>query len=123
VLIAQVLTTVVVAVTLTAISGLTVLVRDGLRPYQETLVVVPIMAVFGAAVAAIVRRASWLLLGFAVWFVFVEALIGHLRWPLPISAYLQAVGGDAFSLLIFVIWAVVALAVAAVAVTRDFAAD
>jgi hypothetical protein len=33
------------------------------------------MAVFGTATAAIVRRSSWLLFGFAVWFILVDGLI------------------------------------------------
>ena len=76
------------------------------------MLVVPVMAVFAAAAAAIVRRSSWLILGFAIWFVVVEGLVGQLKWWLPFSAYLEASGGDAFGLEIFIFWAVVAVAVA-----------
>jgi hypothetical protein len=123
VLIAQVIATVAVAWGVTAVSGITVLVQGGHLPYRHTLTVVPIMAVFGAATAAIVRRSSWLILGFAVWFVLVEGLAGQLKWPLPISSYLDAAEGDAFGLEVFICWAVVALAVAVPTLARDLTTD
>jgi hypothetical protein len=124
VLLAQVVTTVVVALCLTAVSGITVLIKDnGGQPYVHTLTVVPIMAVFGAATAAVVRRSSWLLYGFAIWFVVVEGLIGQMKWLLPISSYLEAAHGDPFGLEVFAVWAVAALAVAALTLSRDLAAD
>jgi ABC-type hemin transport system ATPase subunit len=59
VLIAQVITTVSVSWGVAAVTGITVLTKSGgALPYRHTLVVVPIMAVFGAATAAIVRSAS-----------------------------------------------------------------
>jgi hypothetical protein len=123
VLIAQVITTVAVTWGFTAVTGITVLLDGGDRTYRHTLVVVPIMAVFGTATAAIVRRSSWLLFGFALWFVLVEGLAGQLKWPLPISSYLEAAGGDAFGLEVFLCWAVVALAVAVPTLRRDLTGD
>jgi hypothetical protein len=124
VLIAQVITTVAVAWGTTALSGITVLIEGGGRTaYWQTLTVVPIMAVFGAAMAAIVRRSSWLIYGFAVWFVLVEGLAGQLKWPLPITAYLDASGGDTFGLEIFSVWAVAALAFAVPTLSRDLTTD
>jgi hypothetical protein len=123
VLMAQVITTVAVAWALAAVSGITVLIHGGHLAYRHTLTVVPIMAVFGAATAAIVRRSSWLFLGFAGWFIVVEGLAGKLKWPLPISSYLQAAEGDAFGLEVFICWAVVALAVAVPTLARDLPAD
>ena len=124
VLIAQVVTTMAVAWALTALSGITVLLEDAPgHPYRHTLTVVPIMAVFGAATAAIVRRSSWLLLGFALWFVMVEGLLGQMKWLLPISTYLEAAKGNAFGLEVFTVWAVVALAGAVLTLPRDLAAD
>jgi ABC-2 type transport system ATP-binding protein len=121
VLLAQVVTTVLIAWVFTAV---TALVRDGNGAvYRHTLTVVPVMAVFGAAAAAVVRRPSWLLYGFAVWFVLVEALIGGMRWPLPISSYLDAAGGNPYGLEVFGVWASGTLAVAALMLRRDFAAD
>ncbi|MEU4238200.1 hypothetical protein [Actinoplanes sp. NPDC026619] len=126
VLFAQVITTVLVAVVFAGLSGLTVLVKeDGSKIYFATLYVVPLMAVFGAAVASVVRRASWLLFGFGVWFVVVEGLLGRLRWNLPISAYLAAVGADTetFGLLVFIMWTAAALGVAMLALPRDLSGD
>lgn len=123
VLIAQVVTTVAVAWGFAALTGITVLLKGEELPYRRTLIVVPIMAVFGAGMAAIVRRSSWLLYGFAVWFILVEGLIGHMRWPLPISSYLEAAEGDGFGLEVFLGWAVVALAVATLTLSRDLTAD
>jgi len=123
VLIAQVITTVAVAWCFAAVTGIAVVIKGGDRPYLHTLIVVPVMAAFGTAAAAIVRRSSWLFFGFAAWFVFVEGLAGQLKWPLPISSYLNAAGGDAFGLEVFVGWAVVALAVAVLTLARDLTAD
>lgn len=123
VLLAQVVTTVAVSWGITAVSGVTVLLKGGAGTHRQTLVVVPIMAVFGAALAAIVRRSSWLLYGFAVWFVVVEGLAGQLKWPLPMTSYLDASGGDAFGLEVFLVWAVVTLGVAVPTLARDLPAD
>jgi hypothetical protein len=124
VLLAQVVTTVVVAWVFTALSGITALLKDGNGvTYRHTLTVIPIMAVFGAAAAAIVRRSSWLMYGFAIWFVLVEGLAGQMKWPLPISSYLDAARGDPYGLEVFLVWALVTLAVAMLTLRRDLAAD
>ena len=125
VLLAQVVTTMAVAWVFTAITGITALLKDGNggATYRHTLTVIPIMAVFGAATAAIVRRSSWLLYGFAVWFVLVEGLVGQMKWPLPISSYLDAARGDPYGLEVFLVWALVTLAVATFTLRRDLAAD
>ncbi|HEX5201563.1 hypothetical protein ACFQS1_17735 [Paractinoplanes rhizophilus] len=123
VLFAQVLTTVAVGWVLAALSGITALLRWGGGTYRHTLIVVPVMAVFGAAAAAIVRRASWLLIGFAVWIVVVEGLIGKLDGELPISAYLDAARGDMFGLEVFIFWAVATLAAAVPFLNRDLSSD
>jgi hypothetical protein len=124
VLLAQVVTTVAVAWAFTAITGIPALLKDGNgATYGHTLTVVPIMAVFGAATAAIVRRSSWLLYGFAVWFVLVEGMVGKMNWPLPISSYIDAAAGDPYGLEVFLVWAVAAVAGATLALRRDLAAD
>jgi hypothetical protein len=126
VLLAQVITTVAVSWGLAALTGITPYVNDGIRgelTYRHTMLVVPVMAVFAAATAAIVRRSSWLILGFAIWFVVVEGLVGQLKWWLPFSAYLKASGGDAFGLELFIFWAVVAVAAALPLLARDLPAD
>jgi hypothetical protein len=124
VLLAQVAAAILVAWGFAAITGITGLIKDGNQTlYLHTLWLMPLMAMFGASMAAIVRRSSWLLYGFAVWFVLVEALIGQLKWPLPISSYLDAAGGNAYGLEVFVVWTLAALAVAALLLRRDLAAD
>ena len=124
VLLAQVVTAVLIAWVFAAVTGAAEQIRYGNgRIYHHTLTVVPIMAVFGAAAAAIVRRPSWLLYGFALWFVLVEALIGGLKWPLPISSYLDAAAGNAYGLEVFLVWSLGTLAVAALLLRRDFTAD
>jgi hypothetical protein len=125
VLLALVVTAVAVAWAMAALSGVTVLAKGGHAAYDHTLAVVPIMAVFGAALASIVRRSSWLLIGFAVWFIVVEILLGKLEWQLPVSAYLAASSarGDVFSREIFIVWTVSVLAVATVTLRRDTTTD
>lgn len=123
VLLAQVVTTVLVAEVLAALSGVLALAKWGGQTYFQTLAVVPVMAVFGAGLAATVRRAAWLISGFGVWFVIVEGIATGLRWPLPMSSYLEAANGNAFSMEIFIVWAIAALAVASVALRRDLAGD
>jgi len=124
VLFAQVVTSVLVSWLLAALSGITVLLRGDSGPvWRSTMIVVPVMAVFGAAVASVVRRASWLLFGFTVWFVVVEGLIGKMEWQLPISSYLDAASGDPFGLEVFVVWALAALGVAVLNLPRDLSGD
>jgi hypothetical protein len=132
VLSALVLTAALVAWILAALSGITVLVtnsttfyQSGGQAYRNTLIVVPIMAVFGAALAVIVRRTAWVFTGFGLWFVIVEGLLGQLKWPLPISSFLNATKSepDPFSLMIFSFWTLTALAVAVPLLGRDLNAD
>ncbi|MEV4628673.1 hypothetical protein AB0J90_20625 [Micromonospora sp. NPDC049523] len=123
VLIAQVIASVVVASGVAALSGATVLAKGDLTQYRYTLTVVPVMAVFGAATAAIVRRPTWLFLGCAGWFVFVEGLVGRLKAPLPFSAFLGSGAGERDSLLIAAGWAAVAFVGAVIAIRRDLTGD
>jgi hypothetical protein len=132
VLLALVLTSALVAWLLAAVSGITVLATDSTKFYQSatqaylnTLLVVPIMAVFGAALAVIVRRTAWIFSGFGLWFIVVEGLLGQMKWPLPISSFLDATKSDPdpFSLMIFSFWTLVALALAAPLLGRDLNSD
>jgi hypothetical protein len=122
VLFAQVLTTVLVGTAFAALSGVPVLFKDRMA-YEYTMTVVPVMALFGAAVAAVVRRPTWLLFGFGVWFVVVEGLIGKLEWNLPISAYLDAVAGDGWGYEVFGVWTVAAVGLAVILLPRDLTGD
>lgn len=119
VLLGQVVTSVIVATGFAAISGVTVVARGEASRYQAILTVVPIIAGFAAANAAIVRRPTWLFLGYAGWFVFVEGLIGRFEVPLPFSSFLDAGAGDHGSLLVAAAWTVLAGVAAVIAVRRD----
>ncbi|MBF9127606.1 hypothetical protein I0C86_01130 [Plantactinospora sp. S1510] len=119
VLVGQVVTAVIVTVGVVAVSGLTVALNGDPNRYGNLLATLPVVAVFGAATAAIVRRSTWLFLGAACWFVFVEGLVGRLRAPLPFSTFLGAGAGDPRSLVIAGGWTVMAVVVAMVAVGRD----
>ena len=132
VLIALVLTAAIIGGLIAAVSGISVLVTDTSRVYQSatlayrnTLLVVPVMAVFGAALAVIVRRAAWIFTGFGLWFIIVEGLIGQMKWPLPVTSFLDATKSqpDPFSLMVFGFWTVAALAVAVPLLSRDLIAD
>ncbi|MEQ4300842.1 hypothetical protein ABNF97_05525 [Plantactinospora sp. B6F1] len=122
-LLGQLVASVVVAVGFAAVSGVTVLAKGDLTQYRDTLTLVPVMAVFGAANAVVVRRPTWLLLGYAGWFVFVEGLLGRLTAPLPFSSFLAAGGGDRTGLLIAAAWTLLALLAAAITVHRDITTD
>jgi hypothetical protein len=119
VLAAQLVTALIVSLGYTVVSGLLVLIQGNRERYLITVVVAPLMAVLGAAGAAIARSATFLFVGFATWIVFVEAMYGKLQEPLPFSAYLDAAGGDARKLMILVGWIVAAIAGAVFAVRRD----
>ncbi len=123
VLIGQVVTAAIVTVGIVAVSGLTVVLKGEPTRYGNLLTMIPVLAVFGAATAAIVRRSTWLFLGAAGWFVFVEGLLGRLQAPLPFSAFLGAGAGDPRSLVIAASWTVLAVVVAMVTVGRDVTGD
>jgi hypothetical protein len=123
VLIGQLITTVIVGFGFTAISGLIVLIQGNRERYLITLLVAPIMAVLGAAAAAIARSATMLFVGFVAWIIFVEAMYGKLQEPLPFSAYLDAAAGDVQKLLILLGWTAATIIGAAVAIRRDLTGD
>ena len=109
-----------------ALSGLVLLATGGdgdSRQFRATLTAVPVLAVFSVAVATVVRRPTWLLVGAVAWVLFVEGLIGKLRYPLPFSTYLTASTGRSAHLLIFAAWTAAALAAAAFTVRRDLTGD
>ena len=123
VLAAQVVTTLIVSLGFTVVSGLLVLLQGNRERFLITVVVAPIMAVLGAAGAAIARSATFLFVGFATWIVFVEAMYGKLQEPLPFSAYLDAASGDVRKLLILLGWTLAAVVGAVFAIRRDLNGD
>ena len=107
----------------TAVSGLIVLIQGNRERYLITLLVAPVMAVLGAAAAAIARSATMLFVGFVAWIVFVEAMYGKLQEPLPFSAYLDAASGDPQKLLILLGWTLATIIGAGWAIRRDLNGD
>jgi hypothetical protein len=114
-----------VVTTLTAVlSGLSVAAGgNGMKQYGTTLLVIPLLTCFGVALATVVRRPTWLLIGSMIWSLFAEGAIGKLEAPLPFSSFLTASTGDRRHLLIFVAWTVGALLLAAYCVDRDLTGD
>jgi hypothetical protein len=119
---AQALVGVVLATVPAALSGLFALGVATDR-YTATMVVVPLMALFGVANAVIIRHTTWLLAGWGAWLVFVEGVIGKLEEPLPFTAYLRAGSGETHFIWIFSAWTAAALLLAVVLVRRDVTAD
>ncbi|MGW4498503.1 hypothetical protein ACWENR_07790 [Micromonospora sp. NPDC004336] len=122
-LVGHLVAAVVVALVFMTLSGVTVLLDGDIREFRDAAAVVPLMAVFAAANAAIFRRPTWLFLGYGGWFIFVEGLAGRLDAPLPFSAYLAAGGGDRANLLVFAGWTGLSLVGALFAVRRDLVGD
>lgn len=123
VLLGQLVTALIVSVGFTAVSGGVVFVQGSRERFLITLVVAPILALLGAAAAAIVRSATFLFVGFAVWVIFVEAMYGKMQEPLPFSAYLDAATGDVKKLLILLGWTLATIVGAAFAIRRDLNSD
>jgi ABC-2 type transport system ATP-binding protein len=123
VLAGQLVTALVVSLGFTAVSGLIVPILWNWKWYLVTLMVAPLMAVFGAAMATIARRGTFLFVGCTAWIVFVEAMYGKLQEPLPFSAYVDAASGNMNKLLLLLGWALAAIAGAVVAVRRDLNGD
>jgi hypothetical protein len=123
VLLGQLITALIVSLGFTAVSGVVVLIQGDRERYLITLVVAPLMALLGAAGAAIARNATFLFIGFGTWILFVEAMYGKMQQPLPFSAYLDAASGDVHKLVILVGWTVAAAIGAIFAVRRDLNGD
>jgi len=123
VLLAQLVTALLVSLGFTLVSGLLVLIQGNPERYLITVLVAPIMALLGAAGAAVARSATFLFVGFATWILFVEAMYGRMQEPLPFSAYLDAASGDPRKLLILLGWTLAAIVGASLAVRRDLNGD
>jgi hypothetical protein len=119
----QALAAAILALAVAAVSGLAVLGHGDGSQLDDTLTVVPLMALFGVANATIIRRTIWIFAGYAGWIVLVEGLIGKLERPLPFSSFLSAGGGDTRGLATFAGWTALALILAIVTIRRDLTAD
>ncbi|MBB2947175.1 hypothetical protein FB565_006943 [Actinoplanes lutulentus] len=119
---AQCVVSVLFALVLAAVSGVAVAGGGYGSEYLSTLAVVPLIAVFGAANATIVRHPLWLFAGYLGWLLFAEGLIGRLEEPLPFTSFLYASTGDSRFLLSLLAWTAASLPLAAWSIRRDVAA-
>jgi hypothetical protein len=121
---AQCVAAAVITTITAALSGLSVAGGGGEQEqYDTTLLVVPLITFFGVAVATVVRRPTWLLIGSMVWLLFAEGVVGKLDAPLPFSSFLTASTGDQKHLCIFLAWTAGALVVAGYSINRDLSGD
>jgi hypothetical protein len=123
VLAAQCLLAVILALAITAVSGLPAVSAGDGAQVRATLAVVPLMAILGVAGATVVRHPLWLFAGVAGWLIFVEGLIGRLEGSLPFAAFLEAASGETRYLPVLAGWAAAALLGAALAIRRDLNGD
>jgi hypothetical protein len=123
---AQCIAAAIITTATAALSGLTVGREGGetdAGQYATTLLVIPLITCFGVALATLVRRPTWLLIGSMVWLLFVEGLLGKLKAPLPFTAFLTASTGNGRQLLVFVGWTALSLVVAGYAINRDLTGE
>ena len=120
---AQAVTAMVIATALTAVSGVPVLPAGEGAQYRSTLLVTPLIALFGVANATVLRKPIWLLAGWGAWFVFVEGLIGRLESRLPFTSFLFAATGRDRFLIVFLGWTAAAVLAAVWSIRRDLTGD
>ncbi|GAB7038815.1 MULTISPECIES: hypothetical protein [Catenuloplanes] len=94
-------------------------VRDQPGLIVAGLSAVPVIAIFAAALATVVRRPLWLILGFTGWLIIVEGAIFQLDYPLPISTFLASISGRPEQLGTFGAWTAGALVLAVALARRD----
>lgn len=123
VLIAQCFSAVVFGTVLAAVSGLPVLLDESATHYRSTVLVAPVMAVFGTLCTTVVRHPMWLLGGVFAWLLFAEGLINRMDNGLPFAAFALASGGHPTALAVLLGWTAAAIPVALWAVHRDLSSD
>jgi hypothetical protein len=123
VLIAQCVSAALLGSALTAVSGVAVLFGESAAHYRSTVLVAPVMAVFGTLCTVVVRHPMWLLGGVFAWLLFAEVLINRMENGLPFAAFALASGGDTKALLVLLAWTAAAVPVALWAVYRDLSSD
>jgi hypothetical protein len=123
VLIAQCLVAALLGTTLAAGSGLAVLLDDNAAHYGSTVLVAPVMAVFGALCTTVVRHPLWLFGGLFAWLLFAEGLINRAENGLPFAAFALASAGNTTAMLVLLAWTGAAVPVAVWAIHRDLAGD
>ncbi|GGN76709.1 hypothetical protein GCM10010112_49140 [Actinoplanes lobatus] len=123
VLAAQAAVAVLLGVALVAISGIGVLATGKVDRYLATLVVAPLLAIFGVANATVVRKPLWLIAGWLGWLLFIEGILYQLEGDMIFSAFLAAASGSTRGLLWVSIWTAGSLPIAAWSIRRDLSGD
>jgi hypothetical protein len=123
VLIAQCVSAAFLGTLLAAVSGVAVLIDDSAAHYRSTVLVAPVMAVFGTLCTTVVKRPMWLLGGVFAWLLFAEAVINKMGIGLPFASFAMASGGNTKALLYLLAWTAAAIPVAVWAIHRDLAGD
>lgn len=123
VLAAQCVVGAVVALVTAAVSGVIVLGEGEGVVFRNTLLAIPLIAVFGVANATLVRRPTWLFAGWALWMIAVEGVIGKFQSRLPLSSMLIGASGNSRYLLAFAEWTAVFLAGAIWSIRRDLSGN
>lgn len=123
VLIAQCVSAALLGTLLTAVSGVTVVAEASATQYRATVLVAPVMAVFGTLCTTVVRRPMWLLGGVLAWLLFAEGIINRMSIGLPFASFGLASSGNVTALLVLLAWTAAALPAACWAVRRDLASD
>ncbi|GAA1623314.1 hypothetical protein [Actinoplanes couchii] len=125
VLAAQCVSSALFALVLAAGSGLAVLIDADAGHYASTVLVTPLMGVFGTLCVTVVRKPLWLFAGTFGWLVFVELLInrGEGSGGLPFTSFMSAAGGNTRALLFLLAWTAAAIVPAAWSISRDLTGD
>ncbi|HWS31333.1 MAG TPA: hypothetical protein VN408_01175 [Actinoplanes sp.] len=123
VLAAQCVSSALAGVVLTALSGLAVLVDSDPGHYVSTVLVSPVMGVFGTLCVTVLRRPLWVFAGLFAWVVFVELLINRGEGGLPFTSFMLAAGGSTSGLLALLGWTAAVIPPAAWAISRDLTGD
>ncbi|WP_433795211.1 hypothetical protein [Actinoplanes sp. CA-252034] len=123
VLVAQCVSAAVLGTVLAAVSGVAVLLDDNAAHYRSTVLVAPVMAVFGTLCTAVVKHPMWLLGGVFAWLLFAEGLINRMEIGLPFASFAMASAGNVKALLFLLAWTGAAIPVAVWSVYRDVTSD
>jgi hypothetical protein len=119
----QLLAHATVAVVFAAVTGVAALIRGELRGYLITIGATALITMFAVANAVILRKPVWVIIGYGLWFLFVEGLVGQFHLPGPFSGYLIGTLKDPWWVGVLAFWSVLATLVAAHSVNRDLTGD
>ncbi|MDI6097082.1 hypothetical protein QLQ12_00475 [Actinoplanes sp. NEAU-A12] len=123
VLVAQCLVTALMGTLLVAISGVAVLLEGDVVQYRSTVLVAPVMSVFGVLCTTVVRRPLWLVAGALGWLLLAEGIINRGAIGLPFASFMLAAGGSMKGLLVLLAWTAAVLPVALWSVRKDLTGD